>query len=83
MGRLNGPYSAVFPVGTKVRIKDAAVLQEFHRTWKFHDPISESQLKLAGQIAVVVWAGYYHGADEMYALADTPGVWHEQLLEPA
>ena len=83
MGKVNGPYNADFPIGTKVRIKDTEVLEEFRRTWRYHDPISETQVTYAGRVSVVTWLGYYHGADELYALEGVPGTWHEQLLERA
>jgi hypothetical protein len=66
MGKQNGPYNADFPPGTKVRIKPRDFLQEFQRTWKFHDPLQDFQLDYAGQIATVDSVGYYFGADELY-----------------
>ena len=80
MGRMNGAYDADFPVGTKVRIKSRHLLQDFQRTWRFHDPLKDSQLDYAGQIATVDRVGYYFGADELYWLAGIPGVWNELCL---
>jgi hypothetical protein len=82
MGKLNGPYKADFPLGTRVRIKSRAFLEEFQRTWKFHDPLKDFQLDCAGQIGTVSWFGYYFGADELYALEGIPGIWNEPCLEP-
>jgi hypothetical protein len=58
----------VLQSGTKARIKPRDFLQEFQRTWKFHDPLQDFQLDYAGQIATVDSVGYYFGADELYTL---------------
>jgi hypothetical protein len=82
MGTRNGPYKADFPPGTKVRIKSRDFLQEFQRTWKFHDPLEDFQQDYAGQIATVTKVGTYHGADELYELEGIRGIWNEPCLEP-
>jgi len=81
MGKRNGPMNADFPLGTKVRIKSREFLQEFQRTWKFHDPLKDFQLEYAGRIGTVSWLGYYFGGDELYALEGIPGIWNEPCLE--
>ncbi len=83
MGKLNGPYNADFPVGSKVRIKSRGFLEEFQRTWKNHDPLRDFQLDYAEQIAAVASVGYYHGADELYTLDGIAGIWNEPCLEKA
>jgi len=55
-------------------------LDEFRRTWQYHDPLMPEQLDYAGHVACVVAVGYYHGGDVLYKLDGVPGVWHEQLL---
>jgi hypothetical protein len=74
-------YREKFPVGSKVRIKDAAQLEEFKRTWKLHHPISSEQIACGGRLDSVVSVGFYHGGDVLYQLQSAPGTWHEELLE--
>ena len=81
MGTQNGPYNADFAIGTRVRIKSRDFLQDFQRTWKLHDPLKDSQLDYAGQIATVTRVGYYFAADELYTLEGIPGIWNEPCLE--
>jgi hypothetical protein len=83
MGIQNGPYNADFPIGAKVRIKSRNFLQDFQRTWKFHDPLKDFQLDYAGHVATVAQVGYYFGADELYTLEGIPGIWNEPCLELA
>ncbi len=77
-----GQYHEDDPVGSVVRIADALKLQEFQRTWKYHDPLQPEQLSHAGRTAKVKSVGYYHGGDVLYTLRGIPGIWHEQCLEP-
>jgi hypothetical protein len=81
MGKINGPYSADYPVGSKVRIKSISMLQEFQRVWKLHNPLKEEQLQYAGCLCEVSKVGYYHGGDELYTLKDIPGLWHCCCIE--
>lgn len=83
MGRQNGPYREDFPVGTLVRIRNAEVLRDFYYSWKLHHPLSLDQLGFFGRVSTVKGVSFYHGGDELYELADVPGIWHEQLLEQA
>ena len=83
MGSRNGPYSAAFPRGTRVRVAARAKLEEFMASWKLHNPLRPEQLSFAGQLATVRDVGYYHGGDELYSLEGVPGSWHEACLEPA
>jgi hypothetical protein len=77
------PYHEHFPTGTSVRIADLMTLEEFHRTWKYHNKLQEQQLGYHDQIAVVKQVGFYHGGDALYELDGIPGIWHECCLRPA
>lgn len=44
MATENSPYWEKFPIGSNVRVKDAAHLEEFKRTWRLHHPISSKQV---------------------------------------
>jgi len=79
----DAPYHEKFPTGTSVRIEDLLTLQEFHRTWKYHNKLQEQQLAYHDQIAVVKQIGFYHGGDALYELEGVPGVWHECCLQVA
>ncbi len=57
------PYHEKFPTGTSVRIADLLILEEFHRTWKYHNKLEEQQLGYHDQIARVKQVGFYHGGD--------------------
>jgi hypothetical protein len=76
-------YKEDFPVGSRVRIRNVNALREFQRTWQFHNKLQPEQLDYAGRLTEVVGVGFYHGGDVLYELADVPGIWHEQCLEPA
>ena len=76
-------YKEKFPVGSKVRVGTLCLLQEFQRTWKFHDKLHTEQLDYAGRVTQVAKVGFYHGGDVLYELVGVPGVWHEQCLEPS
>jgi len=82
MGSKKGPYKAEFLKGSRVRVKDRAFLESFRKRWHYHHPLQPEQLDFAGREAEVVGASVYHGRDELYELADIPGIWHEQCLEP-
>ncbi len=82
MGRLKGMYTAEYPIGTPVRVRDRASLDAFVREWPFHHPLGAMQLEAAGKAAQVKSVGFYHGGDELYELEDLPGLWHEANLEP-
>jgi hypothetical protein len=73
-------YKEMFPVGSRVWIRDREFLEEFKRSWKFHHPLEESQLQYAGSSALVKSVGFYHGGDVLYELKTAPGTWHEQCL---
>jgi hypothetical protein len=77
------PYHEKFPAGTSVRIADLLTLEEFHRTWKYHNKLQEQQLGYYDQIAAVKQVGFYHGGDALYELEGVPGVWHECCLRPS
>jgi hypothetical protein len=83
MGTKRLLYREKFPVGSKVRIKNAAELEEFRRTWKLHHPISPEQVDFGGQLDSIRSVGFYHGGDVLYELKSAPGTWHEKLLESA
>ena len=77
------PYEATFEVGSKVTIADRSALEEFQRTWRFHSPLQEEQLRHAGKVTRVANVGFYHGGDPLYELEGLPGVWHEVCLRNA
>jgi len=76
-------YQARFSPDELVRIADRATLDEFFHSYKLHHPLQPAQLEYAGKIAKVIRASMYHGGDQLYELADVPGIWHERLLETA
>ena len=80
MGKTNGPYVPEFPAGSKVRVASRGELEQFRRTWAYHNPLRSEQLEYADAIAVVADVSFYHGGDELYSLAGIPGLWHEQCL---
>lgn len=73
-------YDEDFPVGSKVRIVDAASLREFQRTWKHHHKLDPSQLANADDVAEVEGVSFYHGGDVLYKLKGVGGIWHEPCL---
>lgn len=74
-------YHETFKRGEKVRIKDTHFLREFQKTWKYHHNISDDQVRQGGKTDTVRDVAYYHGGDVLIGLENTPGEWHEQLLE--
>lgn len=59
MDKEETPYREKFPAGSKVRIKDKSKLEDFRRTWKFHNPISAEQIGYAGNqdsVVGVAWS---------------------------
>ncbi len=81
MGKSKGPYNAEYPEGSKVRIVSREVLEDFLKTWHYHNKLRPEQLGYAGKTAEVESVGFYHGGDEIYKLRGVPGVWHESCLE--
>jgi hypothetical protein len=77
------PYKEKYPVGTSIRIASMERLLEFKRTWKYHHPISDEQIKAAGKVDKVKGVSFYHGGDALYRLEGAGGTWHEQVLDPA
>ena len=77
MGTMKFLYREKFPVGSNVRIKDAAELEEFRRTWKLHHPISAEQVVCGGRLDSIRSVGFYHGGDVLYQLKSAPGVARE------
>ena len=77
------PYKEAFPVGTKVRVADRAVLDDFRATWQYHHKLGPEQLEFALRQARVADVGFYHGGDPIYTLAGVPGLWHERCLRLA
>ena len=73
-------YAPLFAPGDEVRIAEASKLREFQRTWKYHDPLSNSQVAHGGERALVAQVGVYHGGDILYWLEGLPGTWHESCL---
>ena len=68
--------------GSSVRIRSREQLEELARRPKSTLKIAASQLAFAGQVAMVKWAGLYHGGGYVYQLDGVPGYWHELVLEP-
>jgi hypothetical protein len=83
MGKSKGPYNPEYPAGTKVRVAARPVLENFLRTWEYHNKLDPAQLEYAGAIAEIESVGFYHGGDELYKLKGLPGIWHEACLEGA
>ena len=83
MGKMKGIYKEEFPKGSKVKIARREFLEEFLKTWKFHNKLKPDQLNYADQIAEVEGVAFYHGGDELYKLKGIPGIWHEECLEAA
>jgi len=81
MGKTRGPYKEEYPVGSHVKIAERDVLEDFMRTWKFHNKLQASQLEYAGRIGAIKSVGFYHGGDELYQIEGVPGIWHECCLE--
>jgi hypothetical protein len=74
-------YQERFPVGSKVRVADASVLERFLRpTWAYHHPLDPANVRLAASVRVVASVGFYHGGDVLYALEGVHGQWHEDCL---
>jgi len=76
------PYQPDFLTGTVVRVAGRPVLEEFLRTWRYHNKLTPEQLEFAGSSARVVSIGAYHGGDILYSLENIPGIWHECCLIP-
>jgi hypothetical protein len=74
------PYSELYPVGTRVRVRSKATLEAFRVEWRLHHPLSDEQLGFAEREAVVKSVGFYHGGDPLYVLDNVPGIWHEVCL---
>jgi hypothetical protein len=75
------PYNGTFKPGSKVQVVDRQKLEEFMRTWKFHNKLREEQLDYADRVLTVLKVAYYHGGDPLYVLQEVRGVyWHEQCL---
>jgi len=81
MEKENFIYHEAFPKGSKVRIQNRSFLENFLKTWKFHNKLNPEQLNYAEKVGEVESVGFYHGGDELYKLKDIPGIWHKQCLE--
>jgi hypothetical protein len=55
----------------------------FKRSWKYHHPLSEEQVRTGGALDRVKAVSFYHGGDVLYELEATPGIWHEVCLVPS
>lgn len=80
MGRTKGPYEIEFPIGSKVKVAGRDVLENFLQTWQYHNKLEPQQVDYHDRVAMVEYAGVYHGGDELYRLEGIPGIWHEQCL---
>jgi hypothetical protein len=77
------PYKEKYPVRTVVRIPSSEKLIAFKLDWKYHNPISDEQIKTTNKIGRVKNVGFYHGGDAQYVIEDIEGIWHEELLDLA
>ncbi len=75
-----GPYVALFPKGSSVRIESREALDDFAKTWRFHHPLLPEQLAYADFLTTVGSVGFYHGGDQLYILVGVPGIWHPECL---
>lgn len=78
---LRSPYESMFDAGDIVRIEKRELLERFRAEWKFHHPLSESQMSYAERTTTVSKVGFYHGGDALYELDGVPGFWHEVNLK--
>jgi hypothetical protein len=76
----NVPYHERFPAGTKTRIADRAILEEFMANWKYHNKLQPEQLEYGGRVTTVAGVGFYHGGDAVYKLDGIPDSWLDQCL---
>ncbi len=76
-------YNERFPKGTKARIANRGVLEEFMATWKYHHKLQPEQLEYADRVSTVEEVSFYHGGDPVYKLEGIPGFWLDQCLRPA
>lgn len=83
MGRTKGLNVAEFEVGSQVRIADRAFLESFLEAGQYHNELEPEQLDYAGRVATVKEVNFFTGGDEIYALEEIPGVWHEECLAAA
>jgi len=81
MGKSAGLYVSEFPQGTRVRVAGLKLLEDFRRSWRFHNPLQAEQLAFAGRKTTIKTVAFYHGGDELYLLSGIPGLWHEACLE--
>jgi hypothetical protein len=77
-----GGYEERYRWGTMIRIAPRELLEDFLRSWRLHHPLEPEQLAFGGCVAAVKAVSFFHGGDALYELANVPGLWHEQLLEP-
>jgi hypothetical protein len=76
------PYDpAKYQKGSIVRIAHRNVLEEFLRTWQWHNKQQPNQLEHVGKVAKVATSSMYHGGYMLYELEGLPGLWHEQCIE--
>lgn len=80
MGQKKGSYNPEFPIGSRVRVAGSRKLRDFLKSWRYHHPLQEEQLKFAGKQTTVRDVTFYHGGDELYELSDVLGIWHEECL---
>jgi len=74
------PYNEEYSVGTFVQIANLSELEDFERSWKYHNALERYQLEFAEHVAEVSRVSFYHGGDVLYELLGVPGIWHEECL---
>jgi hypothetical protein len=76
-------YPQKFYAGEVIKIATRTSLENFLKSWRYHNKLEELQLEFAEQTAIVKEVGFYHGGDVLYALEGIPGIWHEECLAKA
>jgi hypothetical protein len=72
-----------FPEGSKVKIADKKVLEEFQKKWVFHHKLEDEQLKFAGKTGKIVKRMTFRNGDILVELEGMPGIWHEKCFSAA
>jgi len=73
-------YHSAFAAGEYIRIADTQTLRRFQQSWKWHHPLDDERLSLAGKDARIAKVSYYHGGTPLYEFLDVPGIWHEPCV---
>lgn len=74
------PYQSDLQVGERVRTLPETQLAVFRDNWSYHHPLSDEQMRFAGDGYTISEVSFYHGGDPLYSLDGVPGVWHRACL---